>query len=240
MLSIAVQVAHLNGEAWGVLIFAGLYIYTLMNIFLQFCTRALGALMVSIFLSLRLVASIVGSIVLLNETPTKALTWAGFALIMIVMAAFVGIQYYQRRKADIKKLTEKFMDECDDEEINSIATLDSVALEPDLGLRKSSMLQQEDHHLSGLISSLDHRRFTVPIIRPNSIKVFNKWEIDNSYRATKSSVSLLEGLGHSLNEGGLPWKESESEEEEFEMYIEKRWSVVGDEVPTFHPIHHKE
>lgn len=232
--------AHLNGEAWGVLIFAGLYIYTLMNIFLQFCTRALGALMVSIFLSLRLVASIVGSIVLLNETPTKALTWVGFALIMIVMAAFVGIQYYQRRRSEVKALTERFVDECDDEEINSIATLDSVALE-DLALgRKSSMLQQEDHHLSGLISGLDHRRFTVPIMRQNSIKVFNKWEIDITHRAHKSSVSLLEGLGHSLNEGGLPWKESESEEEEFEMCIEKRWSVMGDEVPTFHPIHHKE
>ena len=196
--------------------------------------------MVSIFLSLRLVASIVGSIVLLNETPTKALTWVGFALIMIVMAAFVGIQYYKRRKAEIKGLTARFIDECDDEEINSIATLDSVALEQELGLRKSGMLNQEDHHLSGLISGLDHRRFTVPIIRPNSIRVFNKWEIDNTHRATKSSVSLLEGLGHSLNEGGLPWKESESEDEEFEMHIEKRWSVFGDEVPTFHPIHHKE
>ena len=230
---------HLDGKAWGVLIFAGLYIYTLMNIFLQFCTRALGALMVSIFLSLRLVASIVGSIVLLHETPSKALTWVGFALIMIVMAAFVGIQYYQSRRAQVKALAENFMDACDDEEINSIAALDSTAVKQESSFSCSaSALQEKDCHLSGVLSGLGHRRFTAPITRPNTIKVLDRWVIDNSHRASKSSSCLIDGLGHSLNEGGLLWKESESDEEDYEMLIEKRWSIVGDEVPVFHSAHH--
>lgn len=230
----------MNGEAWGVLIFAGLYIYTLMNIFLQFCTRALGALMVSIFLSLRLVASIVGSIVLLHETPTKALTWVGFVLIMIVMAAFVGIQYYQRRRAQVKALAENFVDTCDDEEINTIADLQSTATKQEsIWPTWSGTIQEDDHHLSGILSGLDHRRCSAAITRPHTFKVFNRWEIDYSRRATKSTGSLMDDLGHSLNEGGFAWKESDSDEEDFEMHIEKRFSVVGDEVPVFHPIHEK-
>jgi len=235
-------VANLDGKAWGVLIFAGLYIYTLMNIFLQFCTRALGALMVSIFLSLRLVASIVGSIVLLNETPTKALTWVGFVLIMIVMTAFIGIQYYQKKRAQVKALAENFVETCDDEEVHMIAEIESTATtkQETMFPTLSGMIQEDDHCLSGMLSGLDHRRCSAAITRPHTVKIFNRWEIDYSHRATKSCTSLIDGLGHSLNEGGFAWKESDSEEEEFEMHIEKKWSYVGNEVPVFHPIPHHE
>lgn len=45
---------------------AGIYIYTLANIWLQFCSRALGAALISAFLSLRLLSSVVGSIIMVS------------------------------------------------------------------------------------------------------------------------------------------------------------------------------
>jgi len=81
---------------WLVLVFTGIFIYTLANIWLQFCSRNLGAATVSVFISLRLVASILGSIVLLREVPRHVLTWVGFVVVVLVMTAFLWLQYTKR------------------------------------------------------------------------------------------------------------------------------------------------
>ncbi|KAF8057772.1 hypothetical protein HT031_005956 [Scenedesmus sp. PABB004] len=91
-------VPAMSGKDWAVLIFTGLIIYTLANIWLQFCSRALGAALVSVFMSLRLVSSIVGSVVLLREVPTSALSWAGFALVIVVMTAFLLLQWHAKKR----------------------------------------------------------------------------------------------------------------------------------------------
>jgi drug/metabolite transporter (DMT)-like permease len=82
---------------WLVLVFTGIFIYTLANIWLQFCSRNLGAATVSVFISLRLVASILGSIVLLREVPRHVLTWVGFAVVVLVMTAFLLLQHKKKQ-----------------------------------------------------------------------------------------------------------------------------------------------
>ncbi|KAF8056101.1 hypothetical protein HT031_006452 [Scenedesmus sp. PABB004] len=81
---------------WGVMVFAGFFIDALNTIFTQQAARVLGAAVVSIFISLRLVSSLVGSIVLLGERPTHmpgaALVWAGFAAVCCVMTAYMVAQ----------------------------------------------------------------------------------------------------------------------------------------------------
>ena len=61
-------------------------------------SRRLGAALVSVFMSLRLVASIAGSAVLLGEVPSSALCWAGFGLIIAVMTAFLGLVWWSKRR----------------------------------------------------------------------------------------------------------------------------------------------
>jgi drug/metabolite transporter (DMT)-like permease len=78
----------------GVLLGSAIFIYTGANLLLQMCTRSVGANLVSVFISLRLVGSIVGEIVLLNDTPQHWLTWLGFGCVIVTMTAFLCYQQY--------------------------------------------------------------------------------------------------------------------------------------------------
>jgi hypothetical protein len=75
-----------------VLLGSAIVIYTGANLLLQMCTRSVGANLVSVFISLRLVGSIVGEIVLLKDTPQHWLTWLGFACVIVTMTAFMCYQ----------------------------------------------------------------------------------------------------------------------------------------------------
>uniref|UniRef100_A0A383W667 EamA domain-containing protein n=1 Tax=Tetradesmus obliquus TaxID=3088 RepID=A0A383W667_TETOB len=88
----------LTPAEWGILVYTGVSIYTLGNIFIQSSTRRVGSPLVSVFLSMRLVASILGSIVLLHDIPTSPVTWVGFGLVIGVLSAFLALQAYVARK----------------------------------------------------------------------------------------------------------------------------------------------
>ncbi|WIA09748.1 hypothetical protein OEZ85_009127 [Tetradesmus obliquus] len=88
----------LTPAEWGILVYTGVSIYTLGNIFIQSSTRRVGSPLVSVFLSMRLVASILGSIVLLHDVPTSPVTWVGFGLVIGVLSAFLALQAFVARK----------------------------------------------------------------------------------------------------------------------------------------------
>jgi drug/metabolite transporter (DMT)-like permease len=88
----------LTPAEWGILVYTGVSIYTLGNIFIQSSTRRVGSPLVSVFLSMRLVASILGSIVLLHDVPRSPVTWVGFGLVIGVLSAFLALQALVARK----------------------------------------------------------------------------------------------------------------------------------------------
>lgn len=81
---------------WAVLVFAGFFIDACNTIFTQHCSRVLGAAVVSMFICLRLVSSLVGSIVLMHEVPHDAvgapLVWAGFGVVIVAMTTYMVLQ----------------------------------------------------------------------------------------------------------------------------------------------------
>jgi drug/metabolite transporter (DMT)-like permease len=88
----------LTPAEWGILVYTGVSIYTLGNILVQSSTRRVGSPLVSVFLSMRLVASILGSIVLLHDVPRSPVTWVGFGLVIGVLSAFLALQALAARK----------------------------------------------------------------------------------------------------------------------------------------------
>jgi drug/metabolite transporter (DMT)-like permease len=88
----------LTPAEWGILVYTGVSIYTLGNIMVQSSTRRVGSPLVSVFLSMRLVASILGSIVLLHDVPRSPVTWVGFGLVIGVLSAFLALQALAARK----------------------------------------------------------------------------------------------------------------------------------------------
>jgi drug/metabolite transporter (DMT)-like permease len=93
-------VAALRPADWAVLFFAGFFINALNTIWTQSCSRVLGAAVVALFISCRLVSSLVGSIILLREIPGSPLTWAGFGVVIAAMSGFMVLQYLQGRRAE--------------------------------------------------------------------------------------------------------------------------------------------
>jgi drug/metabolite transporter (DMT)-like permease len=88
----------LTPAEWGILVYTGVSIYTLGNIMVQSSTRRVGSPLVSVFLSMRLVASILGSIVLLHDVPRSPVTWVGFGMVIGVLSAFLALQALAARK----------------------------------------------------------------------------------------------------------------------------------------------
>jgi hypothetical protein len=72
---------------------AGIGVQTLGAMGMQWTTRAIGAAAVSSVSSLRLVAAVVGSVIVLHETPTHPLVWSGFVVVVLTMAAYTAFQY---------------------------------------------------------------------------------------------------------------------------------------------------
>ncbi|KAF6252805.1 hypothetical protein COO60DRAFT_1643720 [Scenedesmus sp. NREL 46B-D3] len=68
-------VVLLTPAEWGILVYTGVSIYTLGNSLVQSATRQVGSPLVSVFLSMRLIGSILGSIVLLHDVPRSPVTW---------------------------------------------------------------------------------------------------------------------------------------------------------------------
>ena len=75
----------------------GIGVQTLGAIGMQWTTRAIGAAAVSSVSSLRLVASVVGSVVVLQETPTHPMIWCGFVVVVATMSAYTAVQYKGQR-----------------------------------------------------------------------------------------------------------------------------------------------
>lgn len=92
-------VLHLTPFAWCVLVFAGFFIDALNTIWTQQCSRVLGAAVVAVFIALRLVSSLIGSIVLLGDVPRSALAWAGFATVLVAMTLFFWLQHRAGKRA---------------------------------------------------------------------------------------------------------------------------------------------
>ena len=92
-------VAALSPFDWCVLVFAGFFIEALNTIWTQHCSRVLGAAVVAVFIPLRLVSSLVGSIVLLGDVPRHALAWAGFGLVIVAMTGFFWVQHRAAKRA---------------------------------------------------------------------------------------------------------------------------------------------
>jgi F0F1-type ATP synthase assembly protein I len=59
----------------------------------------LGAAIVSLFISCRLVSSVVGSIILLHEVPSSPLTFAGFGVVGVALSGFMILQAWDKSKA---------------------------------------------------------------------------------------------------------------------------------------------
>ena len=72
--------------------FAGFFINALNTLWTQAASRVLGAAIISLFICMRLVSSVAGSAVLLGEAPSSPLVWAGMALCVSAMTAFMGVQ----------------------------------------------------------------------------------------------------------------------------------------------------
>jgi drug/metabolite transporter (DMT)-like permease len=92
---------------WGVLVFAGFFIGACNTIFMQHCSRVLGAAVVSMFICLRLVSSLVGSIVLMREVPTVhtyggALVWVGFGMVLVTMTTYMILQRFTKKESSIE------------------------------------------------------------------------------------------------------------------------------------------
>jgi len=82
---------------WLVLVFTGIIIYTLANIWLQFCSRNLGAAVVSVFISLRLVAS-VRRFECVAEGGAQASAYLGWiCVVVLVMTVFLLLQYTKKQ-----------------------------------------------------------------------------------------------------------------------------------------------
>lgn len=96
-------VAALRATDWCVLVFAGFVIDALNTIWTQHCSRVLGAAVVAVFIPLRLVSSLVGSVVLLGDVPRHALAWAGFGLVIAAMTGFFWLQHRAARRAAAAK-----------------------------------------------------------------------------------------------------------------------------------------
>ncbi|KAF6252793.1 hypothetical protein COO60DRAFT_498682 [Scenedesmus sp. NREL 46B-D3] len=86
-------VAALRPSDWGAMVFIGIGVQTLGAMGMQWTTRAIGAAAVSSVSSLRLVASVVGSVLVLHETPTHPLVWCGFVLVVVAMWVYTAYQY---------------------------------------------------------------------------------------------------------------------------------------------------
>jgi drug/metabolite transporter (DMT)-like permease len=84
---------------WGVLAFAAFFIDAVNTIWTQHCSRVLGAAIVSLFISCRLVSSVVGSIILLHEVPSSPLTFAGFGVVGVALSGFMILQAWDKSKA---------------------------------------------------------------------------------------------------------------------------------------------
>lgn len=82
-----------------VLVFAGFFIDALNTIWTQHCSRVLGAAVVAVFIPLRLVSSLVGSVVLLGDVPHHALAWAGFGVVIAAMTCFFWLQHRAGKRA---------------------------------------------------------------------------------------------------------------------------------------------
>jgi drug/metabolite transporter (DMT)-like permease len=78
---------------WVVLLIAGIVVSVFADIGMQFVSRAVGAAAVSSVISLRLVASLIGSIVLLGDIPKHPALWVGFVLMVVAMSAYMVWQY---------------------------------------------------------------------------------------------------------------------------------------------------
>ena len=60
----------------------------------------LGAAVVSLFICCRLISSIAGSVVLLNEAPKSPMTFAGFALVALALTSFMALKFFDKPEAD--------------------------------------------------------------------------------------------------------------------------------------------
>ena len=78
---------------WVVLMVAAVVISVFADIGMQFVSRAVGAAAVSSVISLRLVASLIGSVVLLGDVPRHPALWVGFVLVVGAMSAYMYWQY---------------------------------------------------------------------------------------------------------------------------------------------------
>ena len=83
----------LNSLDWVVLLIAGIIVSVFADIGMQFVSRAVGAAAVSSVISLRLVASLIGSVVLLGDVPRHPALWVGFVLVVGAMSAYMYWQY---------------------------------------------------------------------------------------------------------------------------------------------------
>jgi drug/metabolite transporter (DMT)-like permease len=93
-------VLELSGFDWGVMVFAGFFIDALNTIWTQSCARVLGAAIVSLFISFRLVSSVIGSIILMGEVPRSPLVWAGMAGVVACMTGFMALQAWSGGKGN--------------------------------------------------------------------------------------------------------------------------------------------
>lgn len=84
----------------GVLAFAGFFIDALNTLWTQKASRVLGAAIMSLFICMRLVSSVAGSAVLLGEAPTSPLVWAGMGVCVAAMTAFLGLQAWDKKRAE--------------------------------------------------------------------------------------------------------------------------------------------
>lgn len=92
-------VLSLSPFSWCILVFAGFVIDALNTIWTQQCSRVLGAAVVAVFIALRLVSSLIGSIVLLGDVPRSWLAWTGFGVVLAAMTVFFWLQHRAAKRA---------------------------------------------------------------------------------------------------------------------------------------------
>uniref|UniRef100_A0A383W5L6 Sugar phosphate transporter domain-containing protein n=1 Tax=Tetradesmus obliquus TaxID=3088 RepID=A0A383W5L6_TETOB len=144
-------VAALRPQHWAALAFIGICVQTLAAMGMQWTTRAIGAAAVSSVSSLRLVAAVVGSVVLLHETPTHPLVWSGFVVVVLTMGAYTAFQYKGQQTNQAGE-TAKTSQQAKPSGSSSSSN-DQMPAAGDLVCHGSCSLQEEDRR-SALVASV--------------------------------------------------------------------------------------
>lgn len=192
---------------------------TLAAMGMQWTTRAIGAAAVSSVSSLRLVAAVVGSVVLLHETPTHPLVWSGFVVVVLTMAAYTAFQYKGQRSNQAVETANHQQAEPPGttSSSNCAGQLAAAAATGDLGCHYDCSLQEEGRRsalLASVVASDALWQLFVPLVlldRPRSATQQKPGRSKSLPVFVHQQAAQRAGSGRDVDGQQQRWHVSESE-----------------------------